>query len=225
MEKRSGSQAPGLSMADRGTEASNTSHESGFFSTGNLTQGEINQTFPRRRKNASRASLRGSGNQQGGELELAMSSGASACSYPSAISSQKFKLRHLQHVRSQITQKQVFLSLKPLQFEIPRSSSSSQSFIGRQWILRELHSLLSSHLPTNRGVIIKGGPGTGKTALVLHLVENSLRGQRGERNESGSLNTAPPGKYLYSLNLIHFNLRSQIIAMDNSICLVIAKVT
>ena len=72
---------------------------------------------------------------------------------------------------------------------------------------------------------VLGSPGTGKTALVLHLVESSLRGQRGERNESGSLNTAPPGKYLYSLNLIHFNLRSQIIAMDNSICLVIAKVT
>ena len=33
--------------------ASNTSHESGFFSAGNLTHGEINQTFPRRRKNAS----------------------------------------------------------------------------------------------------------------------------------------------------------------------------
>ena len=178
----------------QGTEASNTSHESGFFSTGNLTPREIHQTFPRRRKNAaSRASLQGS--HQHGELELAMSSAASssACSSSAAISSQKFKLRHLQDVRSQIpNQQQVFLALKqqPLQFEIPRSSfsssSSSQStFIGRQWIFRELHSILTSHLPTNRGVIIRGGPGSGKTALILHLVENSL--DRGESSLVTSL--------------------------------------
>ena len=130
--------------------------------------------------------MQGSHQHGGRELELAMSSAASsACSSSAATSSQKFKLRHLQDVRSQIpNQQQVFLALKqPLQFEIPRSSfsssSSSQStFVGRQWIFRELHSILTSHLPTNRGVIIRGGPGSGKTALILHLVESSLH--RGE---------------------------------------------
>ena len=134
--------------------------------------------------------FQGSQQHGGGELELAMSSAASSSACSSATSSQKFKLRHLQDVRSQSQinlQQHVFLSLKPLQFEVPCSSLSSSSspsshqstFIGRQWIFRELHSILTSHLPTNRGVIIRGGPGTGKTALVLHLVEKSL--QRGKQ--------------------------------------------
>ena len=33
-----------------------------------------------------------------------------------------------------------------------------------------------SELPTNRGVIIMGSPGTGKTALLLRLVETSCFG-------------------------------------------------
>ena len=38
---------------------------------------------------------------------------------------------------------------------------------------------LASNLPTNKGVVIVGGPGTGKTALLLKLVEMSCFG-RGE---------------------------------------------
>jgi Cdc6-like AAA superfamily ATPase len=33
-----------------------------------------------------------------------------------------------------------------------------------------------SDLPTNRGVIVMGSPGTGKTALLLKLVETSCFG-------------------------------------------------
>ena len=46
----------------------------------------------------------------------------------------------------------------------------------RQWIYGEIKDHLMSELPTNRGVIIMGSPGTGKTALLLRLVETSCFG-------------------------------------------------
>ena len=45
--------------------------------------------------------------------------------------------------------------------------------------LGEAAEHLASNLPTNKGVVIVGGPGTGKTALLLKLVEMSCFG-RGE---------------------------------------------
>ena len=49
----------------------------------------------------------------------------------------------------------------------------------RQWLYGEAAEHLASNLPTNKGVVIVGGPGTGKTALLLKLVEMSCFG-RGE---------------------------------------------
>ena len=49
-------------------------------------------------------------------------------------------------------------------------------YFSRQWIYGEIKDHLMSDLPTNRGVIIMGSPGTGKTALLLKLVETSCFG-------------------------------------------------
>ena len=48
--------------------------------------------------------------------------------------------------------------------------------ISRHWIYGEIRDHLMSDLPTNRGVIVMGSPGTGKTALLLKLVETSCFG-------------------------------------------------
>ena len=69
--------------------------------------------------------------------------------------------------------------LKPLFFEVPQRDilkPTLSSFVGRQWVYGEVKDHLMSDLPTNRGVIIVGSPGTGKTSLVLKLVEFSCFG-------------------------------------------------
>ena len=68
--------------------------------------------------------------------------------------------------------------LKPLFFEVPQRDPNP-IFVGRQWLYGEAAEHLASNLPTNKGVVIVGGPGTGKTALLLKLVEMSCFG-RGE---------------------------------------------
>ena len=63
---------------------------------------------------------------------------------------------------------------KPLYFEVPQCLPSPLS--GRQWLFHEMREHLSSHLPTNRGIILAGGPGVGKTACILAMVEQSCFG-------------------------------------------------
>ena len=69
--------------------------------------------------------------------------------------------------------------LKPLFFEVPQRDPNPV-FIGRQWLYGEILEHLASELPTNRGVIVTGSPGTGKTALALKLVEMSCFGKGAE---------------------------------------------
>ncbi|XP_055856769.1 protein TANC2 isoform X2 [Episyrphus balteatus] len=69
----------------------------------------------------------------------------------------------------------VQLALKPLFFEVPLQEPDPP-FIGRQWLLRELSNILTT--TETPGVLINGNPGTGKTALVLQLVEYSCFGRR-----------------------------------------------
>ena len=116
----------------------------------------------RRRKNASRTSLLGA-------LDESAMSDSNTVSSSSQLSRIKEIIRPSSNYSvkySQIPPQQGFLSLKPLYFEIPRSISSSyqsqtsQNFVGRQWVFREVHQHLSSNLPTNRGVIIKGTSST-----------------------------------------------------------------
>ncbi|CAD1475873.1 unnamed protein product [Heterotrigona itama] len=80
------------------------------------------------------------------------------------------KLRFIQHHATQLT-------LKPLFFEVPLLEADPL-FTGRQWLLQELDSVVNGSSP---GVLISGSPGTGKTALVLQLVEHSCFGRRREQ--------------------------------------------
>lgn len=54
-------------------------------------------------------------------------------------------------------------------------------FAGRQWLLHELEAVINGSGP---GILISGSPGTGKTALVLQLVEHSCFGRRREQVRS-----------------------------------------
>lgn len=60
---------------------------------------------------------------------------------------------------------------------------SGPLFIGRAWLYREISDHISSDLPTNKGVIITGVSGAGKTTVILQLVENSCFGRK-SGNES-----------------------------------------
>ncbi|XP_050348553.1 protein TANC2 isoform X1 [Nymphalis io] len=66
------------------------------------------------------------------------------------------------------------LTLRPLFFEVP-SSESENIFSGRHWLIRDMEKALAS---TSSGILISGCPGTGKTALILQLVEYSCFGRK-----------------------------------------------
>lgn len=65
--------------------------------------------------------------------------------------------------------------LKPLFFEVPTHEQEPQ-FSGRQWLLRDISNTLNH--ADSQGVLIQGGPGAGKTAFCLQLVEHSCFGRR-----------------------------------------------
>ena len=95
--------------------------------------------------------------------------------------------------------RQPFCALKPLFFEVPNACNESL-FIGRQWLFREICEHLSSDLPTNRGVIIVGYPGTGKTTAILQLVEHSCFGRSSDSNYQGKSQTVKIPKYFCITN-------------------------
>ncbi|KAG8189125.1 hypothetical protein JTE90_028664 [Oedothorax gibbosus] len=63
-------------------------------------------------------------------------------------------------------------TLKPLYFEVPQAESYPL-FIGRQWLFKEIEQELSSDAKGKKAIVIMGGPGSGKTAVVSQLVEYS----------------------------------------------------
>ena len=73
------------------------------------------------------------------------------------------------------------LSLRPLFFEVPQQDQDPP-FVGRAWLFREIEAHLTTDNPSNRGVVITGSVGTGKTAAALQLVEYSCFGRK--RDES-----------------------------------------
>ncbi|XP_015435614.1 PREDICTED: LOW QUALITY PROTEIN: protein TANC2 [Dufourea novaeangliae] len=93
------------------------------------------------------------------------------------------KLRFLQHHATQLT-------LKPLFFEVPLLETDPL-FTGRQWLLHEIESVVNGSSP---GVLISGSPGTGKTALVLQLVEHSCFGRRREQSLPSEISEEPEEK-------------------------------
>ncbi|XP_017783609.1 PREDICTED: protein TANC2 isoform X2 [Nicrophorus vespilloides] len=66
------------------------------------------------------------------------------------------------------------LTLKPLFFEVPLQEPDPL-FLGRQWLVKEIGEIVGHSSP---GVLLMGNPGTGKTALILQLVEYSCFGRR-----------------------------------------------
>ncbi|XP_075222893.1 zinc-RING finger and ankyrin repeat domain-containing protein rolling pebbles isoform X4 [Lycorma delicatula] len=68
------------------------------------------------------------------------------------------------------------LTLKPLFFEVPLQEPDPL-FVGRHWVIKQLEECLGG---PGAGALITGLPGTGKTALLLQLVEYSCFGRRRE---------------------------------------------
>lgn len=70
------------------------------------------------------------------------------------------------------------LNLKPFHFEIP-GLAGDWLFTGREWLFQEVDACLCSNDPaTNRGVVIVGNMGFGKTAIIAQLVALSCHGNR-----------------------------------------------
>ncbi|KFB34853.1 AGAP004244-PA-like protein [Anopheles sinensis] len=80
------------------------------------------------------------------------------------------KVRFAQYRQHQLT-------LKPLFFEVP-TQEPDPLFVGRHWLVRELATAIQS--TDSPGVLLSGNLGTGKTALLLQLVEYSCFGRRKE---------------------------------------------
>ncbi|XP_022237488.1 protein TANC2-like isoform X1 [Limulus polyphemus] len=68
------------------------------------------------------------------------------------------------------------VTLQPLFFEVPQSEPEP-IFIGRHWLLKEIEQVISSN---SSGIVISGGPGSGKTAIALQLVDHSVFGPKRE---------------------------------------------
>ncbi|KAK4290338.1 hypothetical protein Pmani_036750 [Petrolisthes manimaculis] len=90
------------------------------------------------------------------------------------------------------------LSLRPLFFEVPQQDPDPL-FIGRAWLFREMEAHMTADAPTNRGIILTGGVGAGKTAAILQLVEYSCFGRKRDDSiyqdpySKGRLSLVPEG--------------------------------
>ncbi|XP_060111800.1 protein TANC2 isoform X3 [Heteronotia binoei] len=83
------------------------------------------------------------------------------------------------------------ISLKPLLFEVP-SITTESVFVGRDWVFQEIDvQLQSSNTNMNRGVVIVGNIGFGKTAIISRLVALSCHGTRMRQIASDSPQASP----------------------------------
>ncbi|NXU84942.1 TANC1 protein, partial [Xiphorhynchus elegans] len=81
--------------------------------------------------------------------------------------------------------------LKPLLFEVP-SITTDSVFVGREWLFQAIEEKLQSPDPAgNRGVVITGNVGFGKTAIISRLVALSCHGSRMRQIASNSPNSSP----------------------------------
>lgn len=86
------------------------------------------------------------------------------------------------------------ISLKPLLFEVP-SITTESVFVGRDWVFHEIDAQLqSSNASVNRGVVIVGNIGFGKTAIISRLVALSCHGTRMRQIASDSPHASPKRK-------------------------------
>ncbi|KAJ8416978.1 hypothetical protein AAFF_G00328560 [Aldrovandia affinis] len=83
------------------------------------------------------------------------------------------------------------IMLKPLLFEVP-SITTDSVFVGREWLFQMIEGALSRNKSNeNRGVVIVGNVGFGKTAIISRLVALSCHGNRMRQIASNSPNTSP----------------------------------
>uniref|UniRef100_A0A8C6Q7Z8 Tetratricopeptide repeat, ankyrin repeat and coiled-coil containing 2 n=1 Tax=Nothobranchius furzeri TaxID=105023 RepID=A0A8C6Q7Z8_NOTFU len=83
------------------------------------------------------------------------------------------------------------IALKPLLFEVP-SITMDSIFTGREWLFQEIDAYLNSpNCSTNRGVVIVGNIGFGKTAIISRLVALSCHGTRMRQIASDSPQASP----------------------------------
>ncbi|KAM3823189.1 protein TANC2 isoform 1-T2 [Vipera latastei] len=83
------------------------------------------------------------------------------------------------------------ISLKPLLFEVP-SITTESVFVGRDWVFQEIDMhLQSTDANVNRGVVIVGNIGFGKTAIISRLVALSCHGTRMRQIASDSPHASP----------------------------------
>ncbi|XP_075385811.1 protein TANC1 isoform X2 [Tenrec ecaudatus] len=81
--------------------------------------------------------------------------------------------------------------LKPLLFEVP-SITTDSVFVGRDWLFRQIaESLRNTELAENRGAVVVGSVGFGKTAIISKLVALSCHGGRMRQIASNSPGPSP----------------------------------
>ncbi|NWV68272.1 TANC1 protein, partial [Malurus elegans] len=81
--------------------------------------------------------------------------------------------------------------LKPLLFEVP-SITTDSVFVGREWLFDAIEEKLQNPDPAqNRGAIITGNVGFGKTAVISRLVALSCHGSRMRQIASSSPSSSP----------------------------------
>lgn len=86
--------------------------------------------------------------------------------------------------------------LKPLLFEVP-SITTDSVFVGREWLFQAIEEgLKSADVAENRGAVITGNVGFGKTAIISRLVAFSCHGSRMRQIASNSPNSSPKSMYI-----------------------------
>ncbi|XP_076758357.1 zinc-RING finger and ankyrin repeat domain-containing protein rolling pebbles isoform X1 [Xylocopa sonorina] len=159
--------AGSLASISTSVSASTSMSMSMSVSVSGLSNGSSSPLTPRRHSvNASQPGQ----NDESGQLKSRRSCARRSARGGNVKGVVETKLRFLQHHAAQLT-------LKPLFFEVPLLEVDPL-FTGRQWLLQELETVVNGSGP---GVLISGSPGTGKTALVLQLVEHSCFGRRREQ--------------------------------------------
>ncbi|KAM5279986.1 protein TANC1 isoform 2-T2 [Ctenodactylus gundi] len=81
--------------------------------------------------------------------------------------------------------------LKPLLFEVP-SITTDSVFVGRDWLFQQIgESFRNTELAENRGAVVVGNVGFGKTAIISKLVALSCHGSRMRQIASNSPTSSP----------------------------------
>ncbi|XP_065697322.1 protein TANC1 isoform X1 [Patagioenas fasciata] len=95
--------------------------------------------------------------------------------------------------------------LKPLLFEVP-SITTDSVFVGREWLFQAIEEKLqSTDGAENRGAVITGNVGFGKTAIISRLVAFSCHGSRMRQIASNSPNSSPKTGGDHSPEVIPFS--------------------